>query len=325
MASVRNLAVLCHHLGRLTLGASPASVLLAPAALGSHSFLQVRKYNYYHIDRPKPNEKKNFRFTVHYPEDGQYTVKPLKTTKLAGRDPETGRIIVGTLGGGAKRNYRWIDWYRTGPTDGTFLEERVIHIQYDPNRSARIALLGGGDSLRYILATENMKSGDLLKTSSFIPRIPVRPKEGDAYAVGALPAGTTVNCVEVVPGDGARKVKAAGTSGTIMRKIGQKVVVQLPSKMELALDPKCMATVGRLSNITHGQKHIGSAQRNRWLGRRPASGLWQRKDGYRGRKIKPVPPMKSYSVQKEEVPYTYLTVPGEGARKKIIPSTNRVS
>ncbi|MPC13878.1 39S ribosomal protein L2, mitochondrial [Portunus trituberculatus] len=245
MASVRSLTVLCHHLGRLTLGPSPVPALLAPATLGSHSLLQVRKYNYYHIDRPKPNEKRNFLFMVHYPEDGQYTVKPLKTTKLAGRDPETGRIVVGTLGGGAKRNYRWIDWYRTGPTDGTFLEERVIHVQYDPNRSARIALVGGGDSLRYILATENMKGGDLIKTSSFIPRIPVRPKEGDAYPVGALPTGTAVNCVEVVPGDGARKVKAAGTAGIIMKKIGQKVVVQLPSKMELALDPKCMATVER--------------------------------------------------------------------------------
>lgn len=303
----------------------PASALLAPAALGNLSFLQVRKINIYCIDRPKPGQRKNFRYTVHYPEDGKYTVKPLKTTKLAGRDPETGRIIVGTLGGGHKRNYRWIDWFRTGPTDGTFLEERVIRILYDPNRSARIALVGTGDKLRYILASVNMKSGDLIKTSSYIPRIPVRPKEGDAYPLGALPSGTQVHCVEIIPGDGARMIKAAGTTGTITRKIGKKVVVQLPTKRELCLDPQCMATVGRVSNVTHGQQHVGSAQRRRWLGRRPASGLWQRKDGYCGRKIKPIPPMKSYGPRKEEIPWTQFTCPGEGPGKKIIPSTDRVT
>ncbi|KAG0714054.1 39S ribosomal protein L2, mitochondrial [Chionoecetes opilio] len=289
MASVRGVALLGRRLGCLTLGASPAWPLHAPAPSLQPALL-VRSFNIYHIDRPKPSDKKNFRYTVHYPEDGQYTVKPLKTNKLGGRDPETGRLIVGTLGGGAKRNYRWIDWFRTGPTDGTFLDERVINVQYDPNRSARIALVATGDNLRYLLASDNMKKGDLIRTSGYIPRIPVRPKEGDAYPVGALPQGTQVHCVEIVPGDGARMVKAAGTSGLVMRKIGKKVVVQLPSKRELALDPKCMATVGRLSNPTHGQQHVGSAQRRRWLGRRPASGLWQRKDGYRGRKIKPLPP-----------------------------------
>lgn len=324
MASVRGVAALCQHLSGLTLRATPpaATSMLAPASCAA---LQVRSFNIYRIDRPKPSDKKNYRYQVHYPEDGQYTIKPLKTTKLAGRHPETGRIIVGTLGGGAKRNYRWIDWHRTGPTDGTFLEERIIHIQYDPNRSSKIALVASGDSLRYILATENMKKGDLIKTSSYIPRIPVRPKEGDAYPLGALPSGTLVNCVEILPGDGARMVKAAGCSGTVLRKIGEKVVVQLPTKRELALDPKCMATVGRLSNITHGQQHIGSAQRSRWLGYRPVSGLWQRKTGYHGRKIRPLPPMKSYEPFKEDVPFTQYTVNSEGPGKPIIPSTDRVT
>lgn len=82
---------------------------------------------------------------------------------------------------------------------------------------------------------------------------------------------------------------------------------------------------GRVSNPTHGQQHVGSAQRRRWLGRRPASGLWQRKDGYCGRKIKPIPPMKSYGTFKDDIPYTQFTVEGEGPGKKIIPSTNRVT
>nr|XP_027231481.1 39S ribosomal protein L2, mitochondrial-like [Penaeus vannamei] len=323
MASINGLRLLCRGMASLTLRQVQSSVGGTPAC--GPLLEQVRKLNVHYVDRPAPGDRKNYRFKVHYPEDGQYTVKPLKTTKLAGRHPETGRIIVGTLGGGAKRNYRWIDWFRTGPKDGTFLEERVILILYDPNRSSRIALVGSGDNLRYILATENMKVGDLIKTSSYIPRIPVRPKEGDAYPVGALPMGTVVNSVEVFPGDGARMVKAAGTGGLLMRKLSNKVILQLPSKREVALDPECMATVGRLSNIDHGNKHVGSAQRRRWLGRRPASGLWQRKTGYNGRKIRPLPPVKEYKAKIPDTPVMKFTLNGEGPTRPVIPSTDRVT
>ncbi|XP_042226963.1 39S ribosomal protein L2, mitochondrial-like [Homarus americanus] len=324
MVSVMAVGSLCRGLGALTLRSGGPS--LTTISFTKHSFQQVRSnYNIHYIDQPAPGDHKNYRYKVHFPEDGQYTVKPLKTTKLGGRDPETGRIIVGTLGGGAKRNYRWIDWFRYGPKDGTFLEERVIKILYDPNRSARIALVAHGDNLRYIIATENMASGDLIKTSSYIPRIPVRPKEGDAYPVGALPTSTIVNCLEIKPGDGARFIKAAGTGGIIMRRIGKKVVVQLPTKREVALDPECMATVGRVSNVDHGKKHVGSAQRRRWLGRRPASGLWQRKTGYNGRKIRPLPPIKSYGVRPEELPVMRFTIGSEGPSRRIIPSTDRVT
>ncbi|XP_076045176.1 mitochondrial ribosomal protein L2 [Oratosquilla oratoria] len=302
---------------------------ISPSVLSSTTYAQnqslVRHFNIAHINRPKPGGAKNYRYSVHYPEDGEYTIKPLKTTKLGGRDPETGRIVVGTRGGGHKQNYRWVDWFRTGPKDGTYLEERVIDIRYDPIRSARLALVGSGDKLRYLIATENMKKGDLIRTSSAIPRIPVRPKEGDAHPVGALPIGTIVNCVEKFPGDGARLIKAAGTSGLITRKVGKQVILQLASKREVILEPECMATVGRVSNVDHGNEHVGSAQRRRWLGRRPASGLWQRKDGYCGRKIKPTLPPKPFVKRKSETPILRLTIPGEGPTRPVIPSTDRVS
>jgi large subunit ribosomal protein L2 len=146
--------------------------------------------------------------------------------------------------------------------------------------------------MKYILATENMKEGDLLKTSRFIPRIPVRAKEGDAYPLGALPVGTVIHNVESYPGQAYHLIRAAGTYGTILRKFDDRVVVQLPTKKEFGFLQTCMATVGRLSNIEHGKTHIGSPQKLRELGFRPRSGLWQRKSGRHGRKIKPLPPMR---------------------------------
>ena len=103
-----------------------------------------------------------------------------------------------------------------------------------------------GDELKYILATENMKIGDLLKTSRFIPRIPVRAKEGDAYPLGALSVGTQVHCLEKYPGHLFHFIHAAGTYGTIQRKFGDHVVVQMPTKREYAFLQTCMATVGML-------------------------------------------------------------------------------
>lgn len=100
--------------------------------------------------------------------------------------------------------------------------------------------------MKYILATENMKAGDLIKTSRFIPRIPVRAKEGDAYPLGALQIGTQIHCLEKYPGVRAHFIHAAGACGTILRKFGDKVVVQLPTKKEYAFKQECMATVGKL-------------------------------------------------------------------------------
>lgn len=183
--------------------------------------------------------------------------------------------------------YHWIKYERDGPTeDVPPKEEKVIQIIKCGCRTADVALVGTGKELKYILATENMKAGDIIKTSKFIPRIPVRANEGDAYPLGALPVGTLVHNIEKYPGCNINFVLAAGCYATIMRKFDDRVVVLMPNKREIALLQTCMATVGRLSNVDHAKTHIGSPNRNRELGNRPRSGLWQRKSGRHGRKIK---------------------------------------
>lgn len=189
--------------------------------------------------------------------------------------------------------YHWVKWHRDGPSgEGEVQIEKVLEIIKCGCRTANVALVAVGDEMKYILATVNMKPGDLIKTSKFIPRIPVRAKDGDAYPLGALPVGTLVHCVEAFPGANFHYVHAAGTFATIMRKFDDRVVVQLPTKKEFGFMQTCMATVGRLSNIEHNKIHIGTPQKLRELGYRPRSGLWQRKTGRHGRKIRRLPPMR---------------------------------
>lgn len=138
----------------------------------------------------------------------------------------------------------------------------------------------------------------------------VRANDGDAYPLGALPVGTKVHCLEMHPGIPGHVIHAAGTFGTILRKFDHYVVVQLPSKREFAFDQKCMVTVGRLSNVDHADTPIGSPQRNRELGNRPRSGLWQRKTGKHGRKIRKLPPMRIFPPPHQPKPETiYMTLP----------------
>ncbi|CAG9769377.1 unnamed protein product [Ceutorhynchus assimilis] len=244
-----------------------------------------------HVELPEIGHGVAFRRTVHYPEE--YTVKPLDVTNLGGRDPKTGRMVVKGIGGGIKHKYHWIDWKRVGPKEGPPQVERVIKIIKDGCRTAYVALVAYEDKLKYILATNNMKAGDLIKTSCHIPRIPVRANEGDAYPLGALPIGTEVNCIEKYPGLGGFLVHSAGCYATISRKApNNRIVIMMPSKKEFSLPQECMCTVGRLSNAEHADTPIGSAQKNRELGNRPRSGLWQRKDGRFGRKIRKPPPVK---------------------------------
>lgn len=101
-----------------------------------------------------------------------YTVKPLNTTNLGGRDPVTGRMVVKGIGGGIKHKYHWIKFERDGPAEGPPQIEKVLEVLKDGNRTADVALVAVGDQLKYILASENMKQGDLIKTSRFIPNIP---------------------------------------------------------------------------------------------------------------------------------------------------------
>jgi len=243
------------------------------------------------------------KWMVKFPE--KYTIKKLPLMKLGGRDPATGAVSVVTRGGGHKKKHRWVDAVREGPKEGGPLVERVLKISYDPCRSARIALVASGDRLRFITATTSMKEGDLISTLGEIPRIPIRPKEADSHPLGALPVGTSICCVEKYPGEGGSIAVSAGSRAMITRKVGSRTVVQLPSKQELSLKQECMATVGQVSNVEHSSIPIGSAQRLRWLGYRPRSGLWTRKDGRYGRKIRPLPPIKVLDTR-EKTPVSKL-------------------
>ncbi|KAF5272295.1 hypothetical protein FQR65_LT04952 [Abscondita terminalis] len=252
-----------------------------------NKIVNVRQLTKY-VEKPKTGFGTAYRRIIHYPEE--YTVKPLEVTNLAGRDPVSGRVVCKGIGGGIKHKYHWISWIREGPKEGPPQAEKVIKIIHDGCRTAYVALVAVGDKLKYILATENMKAGDIIHTSCHIPRIPVRPQEGDAYPLGALPLGTQVHCVEKYPGLGGFLVHAAGTYATIIRKApNNHVVVQMPS---------------RLSNKDHSSTPIGSAQRSRELGNRPRSGWWQKKTGRFGRKIRRLPPVRTFvarDVQHPEV------------------------
>ncbi|NXN09051.1 RM02 protein, partial [Indicator maculatus] len=244
----------------------------------------------------------------------KYTVRPIGMKKTGGRD-HTGRIRVRGIGGGHKRRYRMIDFQRLRYEEGAPQEpftEKVINVRYDPCRrrlclflshpptvgspcrSADIALVAGGNRKRWIIATENMQPGDIIKNSSHIGRMAVSANEGDAYPLGALPVGTLICNLESHPGKGAQYIRAAGTCGVLLRKVNGTAIVQLPSKRHMQVLETCVATVGRVSNVDHNKRVIGKAGRNRWLGKRPHTGLWHRKGGWAGRKIKPLPPMKSY-------------------------------
>uniref|UniRef100_A0A8C2I366 Large ribosomal subunit protein uL2m n=1 Tax=Cyprinus carpio TaxID=7962 RepID=A0A8C2I366_CYPCA len=208
-----------------------------------------------------------------------------------------GKIITQRIGGGHKQRYRMIDFQRLRYEAGKEqqpIEEKVMEVRYDPCRSADIALVAGGSRKRWIIATENMEAGDLIRTSGAIGRMAVLAKEGDSHPLGALPVGTLVNNLELFPGKGAQYIRAAGTCGVLLRKVNGTAIVQLPSKHQIQVLETCMVTVGRVSNVEHNKRVIGKAGRNRWLGIRPSSGLWQRKGGWAGRKIRPLPPMKSF-------------------------------
>jgi len=142
-----------------------------------------------------------------------------------------------------------------------------------------------------------MQSGDIIRTFSEIPRNPVRAKEGDSHPIGALPIGTKVHNIEVNPGEGGTLVRAAGDFAEITRRVGKKNYLHLNTqKKDICIDQKCMVTVGRVSNPYHHTINKMCPQRSRWLGKRPRSGAWHRKDGYCGRKIRPPKPLVDYMI-----------------------------
>ena len=184
---------------------------------------------------------------------------PLK--KKAGRNSR-GVITVRHRGGGAKRKLRVIDFKR----DKLGIPGKVASIEYDPNRSARIALIHYVDGeKRYILAPLGLNLGDIIKAAEDAE---IRP--GNALPLRSIPTGTLLHNVELEPGKGGQLVHSAGTSAQIMSKEEKHVLLRLPSSELRKLHNKCWASIGQIGNVDHENITIGKAGRKRWLGLRPS-------------------------------------------------------
>jgi len=183
-----------------------------------------------------------------------------KLHKNAGRNAR-GVITVRHRGGGAKRQYRLIDFRR----DKLGVPGKVRSIQYDPNRSARIALLVYADGeKRYIIAPLEVKVGDVLMSG---PTAEIRP--GNAMSIERIPLGTLIHNIELEPGKGGQLVRSAGASAQLLAKEGLYAQVRMPSGEVRLVHSRCMATIGQVGNVDHGLIRIGKAGRMRWMGRRP--------------------------------------------------------
>lgn len=238
------------------------------------------------------------RFILQGLDMDKYTTKPLPYSKNGGRDFKDGRVTNKRIGGGHRQKWRWVDYKRVGPKAGPPLVEKVQEVMYDPHRSGNIALVASGNSKRYILASDTMKPGDLIKTSGEIPDIPVKAEACDAFPVGALPAGTVIHNIEYWPDEGGRIARAAGSCGMVVRKMENMVVVRMPSGQEICVAETCMATVGRVSNAEQNKQPMGSPNRMRWFGIRPRSGKRNKKIGIHGKKTKNPKPIMIFDVTK---------------------------
>lgn len=181
--------------------------------------------------------------------------------KSTGGRSRAGRITVRFRGGGHKRRYRRIDFRRAKPD----VPARVASIEYDPNRSARIALLHYLDGeKRYILHAVGMKVGDTVVASDSAEIAP-----GNAIRIERIPLGSTIHNVELRPGGGGKLARSAGSFVQLVAKEGRYAQVRLPSGEVRRVLRECRATIGQVSNVEHVNVKLGKAGRKRWLGRRP--------------------------------------------------------
>ena len=180
--------------------------------------------------------------------------------KHAGRN-SYGRITVRHRGGGNRRKYRIIDFKRNKfDVPGT-----VLRLEYDPNRSANIALIEYEDNeRRYILAPAGLSKGDTVISSKTAD---IKP--GNALPITSIPVGTVIHNIELHPGKGAQLVRSAGTSAQLMAREGVMAQVRLPSGEYRLVRSNCMATIGQVGNVDHANIHIGKAGRKRHMGIRP--------------------------------------------------------
>ena len=180
--------------------------------------------------------------------------------KSGGRNAH-GHITTRHMGGGHKRRYRVIDWRR----DKDGVPAKVASIEYDPNRTARIALLTYRDGeKRYILAPVGVSVGDTLLSGDGVD---IRP--GNALPIHAIPVGTVIHNVETQPGSGGKMIRSAGAFGQLMAKEGGYAQIRMPSGEVRKVMLDCKATVGQLSNIENASVRVGKAGKSRWLGIRP--------------------------------------------------------
>jgi len=189
----------------------------------------------------------------------------LASLKKSGGRNAYGRVTVRHRGGGHKRFYRVIDFKR----DILDVAAKVTAIEYDPNRSSRIALVeyqNPAKEKRYIIAPIGMKVGDEVVSSD---QKDVEVKVGNCFALRYIPAGTMIHNIELVKGKGGQIVRSAGSSAQIMAKEQEYAHIKLPSGEVRLVSLDCHATIGQVSNIEHGAISIGKAGRTRWMGIRP--------------------------------------------------------
>ncbi|NAY92928.1 50S ribosomal protein L2 [Muricauda sp. JGD-17] len=183
---------------------------------------------------------------------------PLK--KTGGRNSQ-GKMTMRHRGGGHKRRYRIVDFKR----DKQDMDATVVSIQYDPNRTAFIALVEYKDGeKRYVVAQNGLQVGQKISSGS-----KAAPEIGNALPLSEIPLGTIISCIELRPGQGAVMARSAGTFAQLMAKDGKFVTIKLPSGETRMILATCLATVGAVSNSDHQLLVSGKAGRSRWLGRRP--------------------------------------------------------
>ena len=185
----------------------------------------------------------------------------LKSKKRSGGRNNQGKMTMKFIGGGHKKRYRLIDFKRDRKEDIS----EVVSIEYDPNRSAFIALTKFEDNeKRYVIAQKGLKVGDKIVSGSI-----VAPDIGNCMPLSAIPLGTIISCIEMNPGKGAQIARSAGSFAQLMAKEGKFVTIKLPSGETRLILSVCNATIGAVSNSDHQLTVFGKAGSKRWLGRRP--------------------------------------------------------
>lgn len=212
--------------------------------------------------RPRSNSSRN-RSVADFKEITKSTPEKSLTEKLNKKSARNnfGRITMRHVGGGHKRKYRLIDFKRTKLD----IEGVVASIEYDPNRTCRIALINYPDGEKaYILAPVGLEVGSKVISSD---KADIKP--GNCLHLSAIPAGTTIHNIELRPGKGGQLVRGAGVGASLVAKLGQYCQVKLPSGEVRLVLSTCKATIGQVGNTDHENIKIGKAGRKRWLGIRP--------------------------------------------------------